>query len=172
MKRKQKTGKENYRIKKELEEKSKLADERLSQIRYLQADFDNYKKNLDKQRVQFETTANQRLITKLLPIIDDLEAAVEKSGNKEAQEGYSIILRKLLDVLLKSGLKPIESVGKKFDPYYHEAIMSTESDKSEGTVLEELQKGYMFHSNVIRHSKVKVAKNKKPKHKKGYDDHG
>lgn len=175
-----KTKKKQYRkktesdfdkLRKELEEKRKIAEDRLNQIRYLQAEFENYKKSLERQRAQFETRANQRLVTELLPLIDDLEAAAEKSKSKEVREGYRLILSKMLDILIKNGLKPIESVGKKFDPYYHEAVMSIESDKPEGTILEELQKGYTFHSNVIRHSKVKIAKNKKPEHKKGDDKH-
>jgi len=169
MKRKQQQGREDKkigRLKKELEEKTKLAEERLNQIKYLQADFENYKKDLERQRSQFESSANQELVKELLPLIDDLEAAAKKSGNKDAQEGYKLILKKLLDVLLKSGLKPIESIGKKFDPYYHEAVISVESEKPEGTVVDELQKGYTFRSKVIRHSKVKVAKNKKYESKK------
>ncbi len=148
------------KLKKELEEKTKLADERLNQIKYLQADFENYKKSLDKQKLSFQSSANEDLVKELLPIIDDLEAAAEKGSNEE-KEGYRLILKKLLDILTKSGLKPIEAAGKTFDPYYHEAMTSTESKKPEGTVIEELQKGYMFNSKVIRHSKVRVAKNKR-----------
>jgi molecular chaperone GrpE len=166
-----KDDKKPENLKKELEEKTELAEERLNQIKYLQAEFENYKKRLDIQRVQFESLANQGLVRELLPIIDDLEAATEKSGNIESQEGYKIILKKLLGVLLKSGLKPIESVGRNFDPYYHEAMMSMESEEPEGTVTEEVQKGYTFHSKVIRHSKVKIARNKKPESKKRGEDH-
>ncbi len=169
------SGKLN-KLKKELEEKAKLAEERLDRIKYLQADFDNYRKSLDRQKAEFESSANYGLVKELLPLIDDLEAAAGKSGNKEASEGYRLILRKLMDILLKSGLKQIEAVGKKFDPYYHEAMFSVESDKPEGTILEELQKGYTFNSNVIRHSKVKTARNKNLESKesesgKGDDNH-
>ncbi|MBN2043313.1 MAG: nucleotide exchange factor GrpE [Candidatus Aenigmarchaeota archaeon] len=148
-------------MKRELDEKTKLADERLEQIRYLRADFENYRKSLDREKAGLESNANMGFVKELLPLLDDLEAAVGKSGNSEASEGYKLMLKKLLSILFKSGLKPIESVGKRFDPYYHEAMMSTESDEPDGTVLEELQKGYMLNSNVIRHSKVRIAKNKK-----------
>lgn len=163
-------------LRKELEEKTKLAEERLDQIKYLQADFENYKKGLDRQKADFESSANQGMVRKLLPLMDDLEAAAEKAGNEEAREGYSLILKKLLDILVKSGLKRIEAVGKPFDPYYHEAMISAESEKPEGTVLEELQKGYTFNSRVIRHSRVKIAKDKKDESKntesgKGDDSH-
>lgn len=173
MKKKHQPKKDNKEIdslKKEVEEKTRLADERLDQIRYLQADFENYKKELDRQKSRFESSANWKLIEDLLPLIDDLEAATEKSRNREAQEGYNLILKKLFGVLMKSGLKPIESVGKKFDPFYHEVMTSTESEKPDGTVIEELQKGYTFNSEVIRHSRVKIAKNKKPESKKGDDN--
>ncbi len=177
---KERTGKkkgETDRMKRELEEKARLAEERLDQIRYLRADFENYRKGLDRQKAEFESSANRGLVKELLPLIDDLEAAAGKTGNDEAREGYGLILRKLLGVLVRSGLRPIEPVGKKFDPYYHEAIISAESEKPEGTVLEELQKGYMFNSRVIRHSKVKVARNKKDEYKnsesgRGDDSHG
>ena len=148
-------------LRKELGEKTKLANERLDQIRYLQADFENYKKSLDRQRSGLESNANMELVKELLPLIDDLEAAIDKSGNNEAREGYGLMLKKLLDILMKKGLNPINSIGKIFDPYYHEVMMSVESDEPEGTVLEELQKGYMFNSKVVRHSKVRIAKNKK-----------
>ncbi len=148
-------------LRKELDEKTKVADERLDQIRYLQADFENYRKSLDREKAGLESNANMGIVKDLLPLLDDLEAAVGKSGNSEAREGYGLMLKKLLDILSKAGLSTIESVGRKFDPYYHEVMMSTESDKPEGTILEELQKGYMFNSNVIRHSKVRISKNKK-----------
>ncbi|MBL7160458.1 MAG: nucleotide exchange factor GrpE [Candidatus Aenigmarchaeota archaeon] len=152
-------------VEKMLEEMSKIAEERLNQIQYLRADFDNYKKNLDKQQSEFESQANQRLVKDLLPFIDDLEAATKKAENKENCEGYTLLLKKLLDVLFKHGFKHIESVGKICDPYYHDVMLSVESDLPDGTVIEELQKGYFLHSTVIRHAKVKVAKNKKHKEK-------
>ncbi len=144
----------------ELGEKANLAEERLSQIKYLQADFDNYRKSLEKQKAQLESSAGEGLAKDLLPLIDDLEAA-ERSAGGDAREGYALVLRKLLGILSKSGLRPIEAVGRKFDPHYHEAVLAEESGEAEGTILGELQKGYMFRSKVIRHSKVKVAKNSK-----------
>ena len=115
---------------------------------------------MDREKTDFEERANELLVKELLPLIDDLEAAAKKTKNKKAKKGFELILNKFMAILAKSGLKRIDAVGKKFDPYYHEAVLSEESDKPDGTILEELQKGYMFKSNVIRHSKVKVTKNK------------
>ncbi|RLI98230.1 MAG: nucleotide exchange factor GrpE [Candidatus Aenigmatarchaeota archaeon] len=148
---------------KQLEEKARLADERLNQIKYLQADFENYKKSIERRNKDFEQKANERLVKELLPVIDDLEAAAQKAGNDEARKGYELIYKKVIDILMKSGLSVIQAKGKQFDPYFHEAVTSVPSDQPEGTVLEEVQKGYTFHSDVIRHSKVKVAKKRDKK---------
>ncbi len=169
---KQEEAKGVGRLRRELLEKSKMLEELNSRIKYLQAEFENYRKSLERQKNEFESRANERLVRELLPLVDDLEAAVGKSRSREAKEGYKVVLKKLLGILMKSGLKPIESVGRRFDPYYHEALMSEDSEKPDGTVLEEFQKGYMFCSRVIRHSRVKIAKNKKPESNKGDGGHG
>jgi molecular chaperone GrpE len=147
------------KLEKELKKKSKQIEELESRIRYLQADFENYRKQIDKEKEEFERQANERLIKEMLGITDDFERAVERIKDKQTKEGMEMILKNMMNLLEKKGLKRIEALGKKFDPYYHEALLSEKSDKEEGTILEELQKGYMLHSKVIRHSKVKVAKN-------------
>ena len=128
-------------------------------LQRLQAEFENYKKRIEKEKQEFTRYANQELIKKILPVLDDFELALKNCKAKDDfYKGIQIIYSHLIDALQSQGLKPIEAQGKKFDPYYHEALLAEESDKEENTVLEEMQKGYMLHDKVIRHSKVKVAK--------------
>ena len=151
-------------LKKPLEEKDKTADEYLTQLQYLQADFENYKKNVARDKENFVKFANEGLILKLLNVLDEFESAfnaLEKTvgSDTEKLEGFKIIYENLCKILECEGLKPIETSGRKFDHNYHEALMREESDAEEGTILEEFQKGYMLFGEVIRHSKVKIAKN-------------
>ncbi|MEM3091329.1 MAG: nucleotide exchange factor GrpE [Candidatus Pacearchaeota archaeon] len=149
-------------LEKELEEKTKLAEERLNQIKYLQADFDNYRKNFDKEKEKIIELANENLIKELLVIIDDFERSLHSIENEKNKEGLMLLHKKFFKLLENYGLKKIESLGKKFDPYYHEALLKERSDKEDGIVLEEIQPGYLLKSKVIRHSKVKVSeKNQK-----------
>jgi molecular chaperone GrpE len=144
-------------LQKELEEKARLAEERLSQLRYLQADFENYRKNLDRERETIIELANENLIKDLLVVLDDFERALQSVENEKNKEGLTMLHKNFLKILEKHGLRKIEALGKKFDPYYHEAFLKENSDKEDGIILEELQKGYMLKSKVIRHSKVKVS---------------
>lgn len=147
-------------LQKELEEKTKLAEERLNQLKYLQADFDNYRKNFEKEKEKIIGLANENLIKELLIIVDDFERALQLIENEKNKEGLIMLHRNFLKVLENHGLKKIEALGKKFDPHYHEALLKEKSDKEDGVVLEEIQPGYILKSKVIRHSKVKVADNK------------
>ena len=102
--------------------------------------------------------ACQGIITKLLPILDNFELAIQHKDNKEEfVKGIELIYAELNEILHQNGLKVIETEGKKFDPCFHEALMSEKSDKEEGTILEEFQKGYMINDKVLRHSKVKIS---------------
>ena len=89
--------------------------------------------------------------------MDDIENAIEKTEDEEPKRGFEIIHNKLLKILLSNGVKPIKTNGKKFDPYYHEVVIKEKSNKEDGIILEEIQKGYMFNNKVIRHSKVKIS---------------
>jgi molecular chaperone GrpE len=161
------TSTEVETLKKELEEKTKLADEYLSQLKYLQADFENYKKMVAREREMYEMCATEELTKSLLPLIDNLEIAIASAKQNENEpsfvEGFELIYKDLMAVLGKEGLKQIKAVGEKFDPYTHEVIMTVIDDGlPEDTVLEELEKGYMLGSKVIRTAKVKVSKVKSP----------
>lgn len=128
-------------------------------LQRLQADFENYRKAVDRQRQDFFKYAHADVIEELLPILDSFELALK---NRDKQEdfikGVELIFAQLYQLLEKEGLRKIEADGKKFDPYKHEVLMTEKSDKEEDIILEELQKGYMLGDKVIRHSKVKVSK--------------
>jgi len=150
-------------LRNELKEKTKLADEYLSRLKYLQADFENYKKMEARERKTYEMNATELLIKNLLPIIDSFEIAIElakKNFNKVLFiKGIELIYSDFLSELGKEGLKKIKAVGKKFDPYYNEVTMTViNNNLPEDTVVEEHEKGYMLGSKVIRTSKVKVSK--------------
>jgi len=147
-------------LQKELEEKIKLAEERLSQLKYLQADFDNYRKNFEKEKEKIIELANENLIKDLLVIVDDFERALQSLENEKNKEGLTMLHKKFFKVLENHGLKKIEALGRKFDPYHHEALLKEKSEKEDGVILEEIQPGYMLKSKIIRCSKVKVAENK------------
>jgi len=154
-------------LEKKLEDKTKLADEYLSRLKYLQADFENYKKMEARDRNIFEMRATEGLIKNLLPIIDAFEIAIlsaKKNYNKTSfVKGIELIYSDLLSVLGKEGLKQIKAVGKKFDPYFNEVTMTViDNDCPEDSVVEEHEKGYMLGSKVIRTSKVTVSKVENP----------
>ncbi len=142
---------------KALEEKTKLAEDRLNQIKYLQADFDNYRKNFEKEKRSIIKLANENLIKELLVILDDFEKALKLIENETNKEGLAMLHAKFFKILQSNGLKEIESLGKKFDPNFHEALYKEVCDKEDGCIIEELQKGFMLESKVIRPSKVKIA---------------
>jgi molecular chaperone GrpE len=146
-------------LKKEMDENSGEVSGLLEKMRYLQADFENYRKNLEKEKAHIVENANEALIRELLQVNDDLERAAGSMESEKDRKGMALLHRNLFKILEKNGLKKIESVGKRFDPYYHECLLKEKSDREEGTILEEIQSGYMLNSKVIRHSKVKIAGN-------------
>ena len=147
-----------------LKEEAEKAREYWDRLLRLQADFDNTRKRLEKDKQEFVKFANEGIISELLNILDDLERTVELSQSKHQDlpaflKGVEMILAHLYEMLKEHGVKPIEAVGKIFDPHYHEALMQIENkDVEEHTVIEELQKGYLLNDRVIRTAKVKVSK--------------
>lgn len=152
---------------KKLREDAAKAGEYWERILRLQAEFDNAKKRMDKEKFEFIKYANEDIILELLGILDDLERSLEAAQDQHEDpraflKGIEMILAHLYEMLKKKGVKPIESKGKKFDPHLHEALMQEESEKlDEHTITEEFQKGYTLEDRVIRTSKVKVATKKK-----------
>ena len=145
-------------LKKQLEENQKTIDELTDTLKRLQAEFENYKKRVDKEKTEFVKYAHADLIAQMLPVLDSFEIALKNTTEKEKfVEGIKIIYAQLYSVLEAEGLKPIKATGEKFDPYKHEVLMKEESDKPDDTILEEFQKGYMLNDKVLRHSKVKIS---------------
>ncbi len=151
------------KLNEELKEKDKTIEEYLSRLKYLQADFENYKKAVGREKESIVKCANDDLILKLLDVYENLERAVE-SGRKAKEkgplfEGVEITHSQLKSILEKEGLAPIKTVGEKLDPFRHEAVMREENkDIEEDTILEEFQRGYTLKDRVIRYSKVKISK--------------
>lgn len=128
------------------------------------AEFDNFRKRTEKEKEQMFEVGAKSIIEKILPIIDNFERALEMAGSEEGKEqdpfmdGMEKVYRQLMDELEKADVKPIEAVGKDFDPNLHNAVMQEESEEFEsGKITKELQKGYMYRDSVVRHSCVAVA---------------
>jgi molecular chaperone GrpE len=141
----------------ELEKQAKIAEDRHNQLKYLQAEFDNYRKWAEKDKAITIALANEGLIKDLLVILDDLNLALPSLEKEENKEGLLMIRKKLLKILNDYGLVPIECVGKKFDPTYHEVICRERCSEESNTILEDFIPGYQLKSKVIRPSKVKIA---------------
>ncbi len=129
----------------------------------LAAEFDNYKKRVARERAEFVKFANEGVILEFLPILDNLERAlIASKAHENAQglvEGVEMIHRLFLSTLEKFGVKPIEALGKEFDPTFHQAVLQVEgSEGQDNIVVEEVQRGYILENRVIRPAMVKVAK--------------
>jgi len=123
------------------------------------ADFENYKKRAARERAEYVTHANERLVKELLPILDDLERAlVAATEHQEAalEDGVRLVHRALAGLLERNGLREIETAGA-FDPHVHEALLSQPSDAEEGSVIDVVQKGYRLGDRVVRPARVVVA---------------
>ncbi|MGD0335925.1 MAG: nucleotide exchange factor GrpE [Candidatus Omnitrophota bacterium] len=147
-----------------LKEEAEKAKEYWDKLLRLQAEFENSRKRIEKEKQDYIKFANEEVILELLNILDDLERVVELAQAKHEDlpaflKGVEMILAHLYDMIKEHGVKPIDATGKIFDPHCHEALMQVENkDVPEHTVLEELQKGYMLNDRVIRTAKVKVSK--------------
>ena len=146
-----------------LKEEADKAKEYFDKMARLQADFENTRKRLEREKQDFIKFANEGIVIELLNVLDDLERTVELSESKHQDlsaflKGVEMILAHLYEMLKEYGVKPIEAKGKLFDPNYHEALTQAENKElPEHTVMEELQKGYLMNDRVIRTAKVKVS---------------
>lgn len=147
------TEQEMEELERKLEEAGRLDQERLDQLIRCRAELDNVLKRAAREKEELSRYAAEKLIVKLLPVLDSLDQATKHD------EGLEKIRQQLLDVLRGEGLATMDVVGEKFDPYMHEALMMVQSDEhEEGTVMEEVLRGYTLRSKPIRFSKVLVAK--------------
>jgi molecular chaperone GrpE len=126
-----------------------------------QADFDNYRKRIEKERLDDSKRATARVVEALIPIVDGFEHAL--AAHREAEyenyrKGFELIYKQMLDNLAKLGVERIEPTGQAFDPHQHQAVDRTEtSDQPDGTVLQVFQPGYLFNGRVLRPAMVRVA---------------
>ena len=134
-------------------------DEHLDDLKRVAAEFENYRKRVARDQQSLAARAHERLVKELLPVLDDLERALEAAAeHQEAklEDGVRIVHRELQEALSKEGLEEIETNGH-FDPHVHEALLSQPSDQDEGTILEVLQKGYRLGDRVLRPARVVVS---------------
>jgi len=139
-------------------EKDRLQDQLLRTA----AEFDNYRKRVDRDRRDQAEAATASALTGLLPIIDDLERALKAPTGEDVEsfrKGIELIHQQMIELLRKRGVTPIEAVGADFDPRYHQAVVHESSpDHREGEVIEEFARGYMLGNRLLRPAMVKVAK--------------
>jgi molecular chaperone GrpE len=142
-----------------LAEEKKRAEEYLANWQRVQADFINYKRRTEQDRLEFNKFANANLCSSILPVVDDLERAIahipEEYAKTDWVEGVRLVQRKFQTILEGQGVKPIYALGMAFDPALHEAIKHEKG--AEGMVIAEFQKGYMLNDKLIRPSRVAVG---------------
>ncbi len=132
------------------------------QLKRQMAEFDNFRKRTEKEKSSMYEMGAKSVIEKMLPVIDNFERGLDTVPEDEKDspftEGMRMIYKQLMTELENLGVKPIEALGTEFDPEYHNAVMQVESEEYEsGYVAQELQKGYMYHDSVVRHSMVAVV---------------
>ena len=151
------------KLNEDLERKDEEIIELKSHIQRLQADFDNFRKQGEKQKQDLIRYANEGLIVKFIDIYEDMERALENSTNEEEiREGLELIYSKMKNTLEKEGVEEIPAVGEKFDPFKHEALLTVDSpDHENNEIVDELMKGYTLKDKVIKYSKVRVCKKSK-----------
>lgn len=161
------SSKEEKDGKKPFKKKEKKKDKRDEQIEQLtdrvtrqMAEFENFRRRTEQEKAQMFGNGAKAIIEKVLPVVDNFErglATVEEGADPFA-DGMLMIYKQLLTTLEEAGVKPIEAVGKEFNPDFHNAVMHVEDEEvGENIVVEEFQKGYMYNDSVVRHSMVKVA---------------
>lgn len=143
-----------------LQEKIASLEDRLKRQ---MAEFDNYRKRTDREKEQMFGSGESSVLEKMLPIVDNFERGFSTVTEEDKEDAFVLGMHKVYDQLIKQlqdlGVTAIDAEGKDFDPAFHNAVMQVESDQYEtGKVAQELQKGYLYHDKVLRHSMVSVVK--------------
>jgi molecular chaperone GrpE len=154
----------NYAAKeREIEGLKKQADELNNQYMRIAADFENFRRRTQREKEELETQIKCNTVKELLPVVDNFERArsqikPQTDGEANIHKSYQGVYKDMVDRLKKVGVAPMRAEGKEFDPNLHEAVMrEPTSEHPEGTVIEELMRGYMLEDKVLRHAMVKVA---------------
>lgn len=151
-----------FNKKKKKDKKDEQIEELTDRLKRQMAEFENFRKRTEKEKSQMFSMGAKSIVEKVLPVIDNFERgllAVPEEAKEDAfVEGMNKIYKQLMTMLEEVGVKPIEAAGAEFNPEFHNAVMHIEDENlGENIVAEELQKGYMYHDTVVRHSMVKVA---------------
>ena len=144
-----------------LVEARELTDELNARVLRLTADYDNYRKRAQREKEEVRQFSNQGLLEKLLPVLDNFEMAITavKEADPSIKDGVQMINDQLFAVLKDSGMEPIDAMGEPFDPNLHEALSQEETeDAKEGTVVQQVQRGYKLNDRLVRAARVVVAK--------------
>lgn len=157
-----KKGLFNKKKEKKKDKKDEQIEDLTDRLKRQMAEFENFRKRTDKEKSQMYAMGAKSIVEKVLPVIDNFErglAAVSEEQKEDAfVDGMNKIYKQMMTMLEEAGVKPIEAVGAEFDPEFHNAVMHIEDESlGENIIAEELQKGYMYHDAVVRHSMVKVA---------------
>jgi len=149
-------------LEKALETERQQAEEYLTQLKYAKADLENLKKRYDRQLEEAKKYGNERILTELLDVVDELELAIESAHTSDSTkpliQGVEMTLKKLRKILENEGVFPIKCVGELFDPAKHSIVSKTEEEGVDGCrIVEEIRKGYTMREKVIRPSIVKVV---------------
>nr|WP_296263103.1 nucleotide exchange factor GrpE [uncultured Merdimonas sp.] len=148
--------------KKKKDKKDEKIEELTDKLTRQMAEFDNFRKRTEKEKSQMYEVGAKDIIEKILPVVDNFErglgAVTEEEKENPFVQGMEKVYKQLMTTLEGIEVKPIEAVGKEFDPDYHNAVMHVEDENlGENVIAEEFQKGYMYRDSVVRHSMVKVA---------------
>jgi molecular chaperone GrpE len=150
-----------HELEQQLESLRKEKEEIYDRLLRKHADFENFRKRVEKEKKDFHQFALTDIMSELIHILDNFERALshsDEASNPEYRKGVELIYRQLKDLLEKRGLRAIAAQGQKFDPNFHEAVAREERrDLEEGTILEELQRGYLFQNRLLRPAMVKVS---------------
>ena len=142
------------------DKKDEKIEELTDQVKRQMAEFDNYRKRTEKEKASMYIIGAKDIVEKILPVVDNFERGLDVAEDKEDPfvQGMEKIYKQLLTTLDEVGVKPIEAVGKEFNPDFHNAVMHVEDEEAgENIIVEEFQKGYLYKDFVVRHSMVKVA---------------
>ena len=149
-----------FKKKDKKDKKDAQVEELTDKVRRQMAEFENFRKRSEKEKTQMYEVGAKGILEKILPVVDNFERGLkgmEESEDPFAQ-GMQMIYKQLMTSLEEAGVKAIEAVGQEFNPDFHNAVMHVEDDEfGENEIVEEFQKGYMYHDSVLRHSMVKVA---------------
>ncbi len=163
------TARADQQQKKALEEEKKKSEDYLTRLKYLQAEFENFRKRIDREIQEVEEFSTSGFARRLLPVMDELDLAISsaESSKSPLTEGLKMVRKNLSGSLEAEGVRKIEALGKPFDPTLHEAVDKVQGKRNEeDLVIEEIRKGYTFKGRVLRPSMVKVELSGKEKTEK------